>query len=102
MARKNDLGAKFNRSLEGSVEVVQLEPEQHSVAVGFVVPIADGTVVVVDFEAVQLQDKLPMGGDQSFVFLAAMITATAQQTLVPAAAGFDIGHSDQRLGPHES
>lgn len=52
VSREDDLDIHFLYSLHDCVEVFDLEPEQQAVSVGFVVPVADGSVIVFDFEAV--------------------------------------------------
>jgi hypothetical protein len=58
-------------------------------------------VVVLDGKAVQLQDERSIV-DQFLLVAAAMSSATAEQALIPAAAGFNIGDADERLGTHGS
>lgn len=52
VSREDDLYFHFLYSLYDRVEVFDFEPEQQAVSVGFVVPVADGSVIVFDFEAV--------------------------------------------------
>jgi hypothetical protein len=47
----------------------------------------------------QLQNE-PAVLHQLLILLTSMSTATTQQTLIPSAAGFNIGHTNQRLGKH--
>ena len=72
MSRHDDLDAHFCGALHNRVKVVHLEPEQHAVSVWPVTRIADRTVMVFYFEAVQLKDKLAIR-DQSLIFRAPMI-----------------------------
>ena len=58
MAGQYDLDAHLGGALHYGVEITDLEPKQHSIAVGPDGRIADGAVMVLDFEAVQLQDEL--------------------------------------------
>ena len=101
MAGQHNLGAHFGGALDDRVEVIHLEPEQHTIAVRPVGAIADGAVMVFDFKAVQLEDERAIL-HQLLIVLAAVSPAAAQQALIPAAAGFDIRHTDQRLGAHGS
>jgi hypothetical protein len=55
--REHNLGTKPCGALDRIVEVVDLEPERHAVAVGPRPGVADPAVVVLDVEAVQLQDE---------------------------------------------
>src|SRR6185437_10760560 len=52
-----DFDLHFLGALHHRVEVVDLEPEQHAIAVGPVTWIADAAVMVLHFEAVQLQNE---------------------------------------------
>ncbi len=99
MPGHDNLDTHFSGALHGCVKIVDLEPEQHPISVGPVIPIADRTVMMVHVEAVQLKDKLPIR-DQLFIGGAPMIAPAAQQTLVPSAASFHIGNGDQRLRMH--
>ena len=89
MAGQHDLDAHFGGALHYRVEVLHLEPEQHTIAVGSVGAIADGAVMMFDFKAVQLQDERAIL-HQLLILLAAVSPAAAQQALIPPAAGFDI------------
>ena len=101
MAGQDELDAHFGGTLHYRVEVLHLEPEQHTIAVGSVGAIGDGAVMMLDFETVQLQDELAIL-HQLLILLAAVSPAAADQPLVPLAAGFDIGDTDERLGEHGS
>ena len=101
MAGQHDLGVHFGRALHDRVEVIHLEPEQHTVAVRSVGAVADGTVMVFDFKAVQLEDERAIL-HQLLIVPAAVSPAAAQQTLIPPAAGFDIRDADERLRTHGS
>jgi hypothetical protein len=81
------------------VEVVDFEPEQDAVAVGFVIAVGDGAVVVRCLETVELQDELIVEAEP-FVVRAAVVAAQAEEPLVPAAAGLDVSDGDERLRTH--
>jgi hypothetical protein len=53
-------------------------------------PIAYGTVIMLDVEAVKLEDEVSLR-NESLVHGATMITHAAEQLPVPSAACFDIG-----------
>ena len=99
MPRHDNLDTHFSGALHHCFKIVDFEPEQHPISVWPVIAIADRAVMVFHREAVQLKDKLPIR-DQLFIRRAAMIAQAAQQTLVPSAACFHIGYSDQRLRTH--
>ena len=52
MAGQHDLDSHFGSALHCCVEVIHLEPEQHTISVGLVGAIADGAVMMFDFKAV--------------------------------------------------
>ena len=60
MPRQDDLYSHFSGALHDRVKVVYLEPQQYTVSVWLVITMADRTVIVFYFEAVQLKDKLPI------------------------------------------
>jgi hypothetical protein len=88
MAGQYDLDVHFGSALHYSIEVIHLEPEQHTTPVGSVGAIADGAVMMFDVKAVQLQDE-PAILYQLLILPAAVSPAAVQQALIPAAAGFD-------------
>ena len=61
MLGHDNLHAHFSGALDDRIKVVNLEPQQYTVSVRPVITIADGTVIVFNFEAVQLKDKLALG-----------------------------------------
>ncbi len=99
MAWQHDLDAHFSSALHHQIEILYLKPEQHAVAVGPVGTIADGTVMVLDFKTVQLQDEVAILY-QLLIVLAAVGSTAAEKALIPQAAGFDIRNTDERLGTH--
>lgn len=99
MARQHDFNVHLEGTLHHRVEIIYLEPEQHTVAIGSVGAIADGAVVVLDFKVVQLQDERAVH-HQLLILLAAVSPTTAQQALIPAAAGFYICETNERLRTH--
>ena len=101
MAGQHDLDTHFGGALHYGIKFVHLEPKQHTVAVRAVGGIADGTVMMLDFKTVQLQKELTVF-NQLLVLRASVSSAAAQQALIPLAAGFDIGDTDERLGAHGS
>ena len=99
MPGHDDVRSHFNGALKDRVEVVNLEPKQHAVAVRPGCTVADRTVIVVRFEAVQLQNKLAVP-DQTLIDPTPMVAPATEHALVPTAAGFHIGYGDERLGTH--
>ena len=93
MSWQHDLGFQFLGSRNRVVEVVELEPEQDAVAVWFVRWIPDRQVVVLDLEAMELKNQVAVG-NKPIVLGSAVGALTSQQTLVPAAARFNVGDSD--------
>ena len=101
MAGQYDLDAHSGGALHDRVEVIDLEPEQHTISVGSVGGIADGAVMMFDFKAVELQDELAIL-HELLVLPAAVRPLAAEQALIPPAAGFDIRDTEERLGAHGS
>ena len=58
MPRHDDFHAHLSGALYDRVKVVYLKPQQYTVSVWLVITIADRTVIVFYFEAVQLKNKL--------------------------------------------
>src|SRR5215831_10790953 len=99
MTGQYDFDSHFGGALDKCIEIVHLEPEQYTIAIGFIDRVADGAVAVLGFKTVQLQDEMTIL-HQLLVVLAAVSPAAPQQVLIPLAAGFDIGDTDERLGAH--
>ena len=93
MPRQQDVNAHFGGTVDDGIEIVHLEPQQHSVSVWPIVRIRYWPVMMLHFEAVELKNKLAVG-NQLFVLIAAMIAAAAEETLIPRTAGFDVANSD--------
>jgi len=58
MPGHNNLHAHFSRAPHDPVEVVYLEPQQHTVPVWLVLTVADPAMIVFHLKAVQLKDKV--------------------------------------------
>ena len=98
MAGQNDFCLEFRGARNGVVEIVHFKPQEHSVA-GFNFRIADAAVMIGTVPVVQLKNE-PAVCDEPLVIRPAMIAATAEQLLVPAAAGFHIVRANQGLWTH--
>ena len=97
-----DLCSKITRPGDGSVEVVDLEPQEYPVAERSDVRVAQRTVVVVvDVPAVQLEDELTVAVDQAFVLRTAVVASSAEKMLEPLARGLDVMDCNQRLRSHD-
>lgn len=99
MLRHDDLDAHFSSALHDSVKIVHLKPQQYAVSVWLIITIANGTVVVLDFEPVQLKHKLAVE-DQLLILGAPVTASAAQQALIPSTTCFHIGNGNERLGTH--
>jgi len=75
MTRQQDLDTHFSCTLHNCVEVFHLKPEKHTIAIGSVVAIADGTVVMLHVKIVQLQNELTVF--HQLLVLCAPVSATA-------------------------
>lgn len=60
VTRHDDLDIHFGGPLHSRFKIINLEPQQHPVTIGLIIPISDWYVVVLTFEAVQLQNELPI------------------------------------------
>ena len=100
MTWQDDLSFQFGGAGDSGIEVVDFKPQQYAVAIRLVFRITDLPMVVLDLKAVQLEDQHTCR-DQSLIFRPAVRALTTEETLVPPAARFDIGHRDQGLGTHE-
>ncbi len=98
MAGKNDFCLQLCSASDGGIEIINLEPQKHSVA-RHDTWIADATVMMLHIPVMQLKNKPPVR-DEPLVIRPAVITATAEQLLIPAAARFDIARANQRLRSH--
>ena len=99
MARQDELRLQFRGAGDGRVDVVDLKPQEHAVAVGLRIGIADRTVMVFDVPPVQLQDQ-HSARHQALVFRAAVIALATEQALVPTATRLDVAHADEGLRTH--
>jgi len=98
MARKDDLGPQLRSAGNRRVEVADLKPQEHSVSMSEL-RIADGAVVMLDIPAMQLKNQ-PAIGQEPFIIRPAVVAPTAEQPLIPAAAGFNVLHTNERLRLH--
>ena len=76
-----------------------LQTTKHAVPVRLEILITDWAVIVSHIPPVQLQYQSPIR-NKPLVLGAAMRTSTTKETLIPAAAGFDIMHANQWLWAH--
>ena len=96
----NHFDLHFFRTSYGRVEIIEFEPQQHTIAMRQIL-VTDWTVIVSHIPAVQLQDQLSIR-NKPLVLRSAVRTLTAQQTLIPTTARFDIMHANQRLWAHRN
>ena len=99
VAWHDDLNTHLFGALDDGVEVVGLEPEEKAVAVGALVAVADGNVIVFGVEAVKLQDELAVP-EKTPVLRVSFVAAQTKQAFIPVAAGVDVCDSDERLRTH--
>jgi hypothetical protein len=100
MPGPNDLDLHFFGAGHGRVEIVNLKPQEHAIAMRQIL-VTDWTVIVSHIPPVQLKDQ-PSIRSQTLVLGPSVRTSTTKQTLVPAAARFDIVHANQRLWAHRN
>jgi hypothetical protein len=76
MSGVDDLYAHFFGAFDDCLEIIYLEPQQNTIAVGLVITITDPSVMVLNIEAVQLKNELTVR-DQALVLGAPMIALAA-------------------------
>jgi hypothetical protein len=99
VSRHDNLGFELLDTHHDVFEIVNLKPEQHTIAIWPVVFVTNGTVVMIDSKPVQLKDQI-VPHSQSLILVSAMIAPTAEQSLIPQAADLDVGDSDKGLWSH--
>jgi hypothetical protein len=82
-----------------SVKVVNLKPKKEPISRRHVVRIANRSVMMLDFPAMQLHNE-PAGIDEALVTRPAMCAFAIEQPLIPPAACFNIPHAYQWLWSH--
>ena len=93
MFRQQDLNAHSSGTSYDCVEIVDLEPQQHSVSVWPIVRITHRAVMMFRFEAVQLKNKSAIR-NELFVLGTSMIATTAKETLIPFTACSHVVNGD--------
>src|SRR5262249_51592220 len=88
-------------AFDGRIDVGYFKPKRHPIPVRPLGRVADGAVVMVHQPGMQLQHETPIV-NESLVFGPAVGALTAEQSLIPAAAGLHVAYADQGLGMHES
>lgn len=66
MAWQHNLGLQLRDTDHGRIEIVNLKPKEHAVAIGSVSRITDRSMVVCHLEVVQLQNQLPLWTSRSY------------------------------------
>ncbi len=97
-----DLGSELVGPSHGRVEVFDLEPQQHPVAPGPDVGLAQRTVVMLDFPAVQLEDEPSVAVDQPFIVGSTVVATRPEEMLKPFARGLDVVDGKEWLWAHDS
>jgi len=96
MARFEDLRFQLLGTDNRGVEIVEFKPQEHAIAVGFEIWIAEPTVLMFHLPSVQLKNQ-PAVQNEPLILSAAMPTLKAKETLIPAAARFHVTHANQGL-----
>ena len=99
MPPTNHFDLHFFGASHSRIEIVHFKPQKHAVSVRLEILIADWAVIVSHIPPVQLQDQSPIR-NKPLVLGTAVRTLTTKETLIPAAACFDIKHANQRLWAH--
>ena len=92
------LRLQIPRTSNCSVEIADLKPEEHAVPMGQL-RIADPAMMMLHIPIVQLKDQSAIR-HESFMMRIAMVTLTAQELLIPAAARRNIAHANKGLWTH--
>src|SRR5262245_3940624 len=101
MTRVDDACVHLGDANHGGVEVVDLEPQEHAIAVGLVVAVADGAVVVIIVEVVELEDqRVPR--HQSLVLRSTVSAAAPEKLSIPPTARLDVSDGNEWLGAHQT
>jgi hypothetical protein len=98
--RQNDLCIQLLRPGDGRVEVLYFEPQEHAVSVRPGGRVADAPMVVLNRPVMELKDQGSVSVDEALIVAAAVVAASAKESLVPAAGRFDVGSCDQGLRAH--
>jgi hypothetical protein len=98
--RNHDRRAQVPEARHRGVEVVDLEPGEDAVAVRPVIGVAEVAMMVVDLEAVELQDQLACAVHEPLVPRAAVCAARAEEPLIESARRLDVVAHDEGLGAH--
>lgn len=98
MAWQRDFGPQLPCASNGLFEVGHFKPQEHTVS-SWEVGIADGSMIMLDVPAVQLKNQRAFRYE-ALIMWPAMITLTAEQTLIPATARFNVCHANKRLWTH--
>jgi hypothetical protein len=97
-----DLGSKFSGPSHSRVEVFNFEPQQYSMAPRPDVGLAQRTVVVLDFPAMQLKDEPPVAVDEPFIVGSTVVALRPEEMLKPFARGLDVVDGKEWLWAHDS
>lgn len=98
MPRENHRCTQLLDPGSGGFEIVDLEPQQYSIAMGEVW-IADRSVVMLDAPSMELKNQAIVRR-QPFVVGTPVTTLATQKALIPATAGLDVTDADQWLWSH--
>jgi hypothetical protein len=98
MPGMNHLDLHFFGTGHSCIEIVEFKPQQHAVSMRQIL-VTDCTVIVSHVPAVQLQDQSPIR-NKALVLWPAVCALTAEHTLIPATACFDVTHANQWLWAH--
>ncbi len=101
IARQDNFDFHFSGTSNDRIEVVDFKPQKHAISVWLNTWVADGTMVMLHFPTVQLQNELAVR-DQPFIFGATMRALPTEKMLIPATARFNITHANKGLRMHRN
>src|SRR5262245_44685125 len=99
MRRFEDIGVKAAGALNRRIEIIDLKPQEDTVAVRLLIEIAE-VWMIASVPVMKLQDQFAIR-QQALVLAAAMSAFAIEQPPIPTAARFDIGNCDERLRTHK-
>jgi hypothetical protein len=101
MPRQHNLDAHLSDALHHGIKIIHFEPQQNPIPIRPILTIGNRPVMMFHLEAMQLKHKLSVR-NQLLISRPSMIAPAPKQTLIPAAARFNIRNGNQRARSHFS
>ena len=100
MRCQDDLGWQLRGPGHGGIEILDLKPQQHAVAIGTVIRITHRAVIMVHFPVMELHDQ-GLAIHEPLVLRTTVVALTAKQSLIPSTRCFDVRDGNERLWAHD-